>query len=93
MLTTNEGWYGLQFYSGTVTGSKVSYAQVKYAGGNGDAAIVGETGLPKSSVTLDHVAISMNVAGCGGTPVGILSMDTPSGFITTNCTFNGKPAP
>jgi len=89
MDINGEGWYGLEFSAGTVTGSQVSYTQIRYAGGNFDAAIVGETGLAKNSVTLDHVAISMNVNGA----LGIMSTDATSGFITKSCTLDGQPTP
>jgi len=90
MDINGEGWYGLEFFAGTVTGSQVAYTQIRYAGGNFDAAIVGETGLAKNSVTLDHVAISMNVNDCA---LGILSTDATSGFITKSCTLDGQPTP
>lgn len=79
------GWYGLQFWQGTVSGSKVSYATVEYAGGNFDAAIVGQAGMPKNSVTLDHVAINSSDAD------GIMVVDSTSGFVVTNCTLDGAP--
>ncbi len=88
MDVNGEGWYGLEFFAGTVTGSEVAYTQIQYAGGNFDAAIVGETGLAKNSVTLDHVAISMNVNACA---LGITSTDATSGFITKSCTLDGQP--
>jgi hypothetical protein len=90
MDINGEGWYGLEFSAGTVTGSQVTYTQIRYAGGNFDAAIVGETGLAKNSVTLDHVAISMNVNNCA---LGIMSTDATSGFITKSCTLDGQPTP
>ena len=90
MDINGEGWFGLEFFAGTVTGSQVAYTQIRYAGGNFDAAIVGETGLAKNSVTLDHVAISMNVNNCA---LGILSTDATSGFITKSCTLDGQPTP
>jgi len=90
MDINGEGWFGLEFFAGTVTGSQVAYTQIRYAGGNFDAAIVGETGLAKNSVTLDHVAISMNVNDCA---LGIISTDATSGFITKSCTLDGQPTP
>ena len=82
--TADEGWYGLQFYSGTVTGSQVAYTTIAYAGGNFDAAIVGESGMPKNSVTLDHVAIDHGNSG------SILVTDASSGFVVNSCTVDGS---
>ena len=84
-LTTDEGWYGLEFFAGTASGSQVSYTTIEFAGGNFDAAIVGEAGMPKNVVTLDHVAINNSNSG------GIQVVDSTSAFIVTNCTMDGAP--
>jgi hypothetical protein len=80
-------WYGLTFYESTATGSKVSYTIIDYAGGNYDAAIVGETGMPKNSVTLDHVTINNSLAA------GILVSDATSGFVVISCIMDGSACP
>jgi hypothetical protein len=90
MDPNGEGWYGLQFYDGTVTGSLVSYTTISYAGGNADGAIVGETGMPKNSVTLDHVTVN-NLNTCASAPVVL--QDATSGFTIKTCTYNGKACP
>ena len=91
MDVTGQGWYGLQFFPGTVTGSQVSYATVDYAGGNGDAAIYGEPGMPKNSVTLDHVTIN-HLSTCAQAPVAV-SDPTATSFIIKTCTADGMPCP
>jgi len=82
--TADEGWYGLQFYSGTVSGSQVAYTMIEYGGGNFDAAIVGESGMLKNAVSLDHVAINNSNSG------SILVADASSGFIVNSCTVDGS---
>jgi len=87
MSTMDEGWYGIQFFPGTAAGSEISYATISYAGGNCDAAIVGEPGLgtAASSVTLDHVAITKSLS------TGILTSDAGTKFVVKMCTLDGKP--
>jgi hypothetical protein len=87
MVTTDEGWYGLQFFAGTAAGSEISYATISYAGGNCDAAIVGEPGLGAASagVTLDHVAITKSLS------TGILTNDAGTSFVVKMCTLDGRP--
>jgi hypothetical protein len=87
MSTMDEGWYGLQFFRGTAAGSEVSYATISYAGGNFDAAIVGEPGLGAASagVTLDHVAINKSNSD------GILTNDAGTKFVVKMCTLDGQP--
>ena len=77
-------WYGIEFSQGTDTASQISYTAIDYAGGNGDAAIAGESGMPTKAATIDHVAINNSAAG------GILVTDTGS-FTVTNCTMDGQP--
>jgi|GEM_PF-2940415 len=89
MDPTDEGWYGLEFFDGTVTGSQVTYTTIDYAGMNG-GAIAGEPGMPKNSVTLDHVTIS-HLNSCATGPI-VLS-DPTSGFVIRTCTYNGKACP
>jgi hypothetical protein len=84
----DEGWYGLEFFQGA-TGSKVAYTTMLYAGGNFDAAIVGEAGMPKNSVTLDHVAINNLIDSTAAT--GIQVADSTSSFVVTSCTLDGAP--
>jgi hypothetical protein len=91
MKADGEGWYGIQFYAGTVTGSLVSYTTIDYAGGNLDAAIFGEPDMPKNSVTLDHVTINFLVDPCA-TPVAV-SDPTATSFTIKTCTADGKPCP
>jgi hypothetical protein len=79
----DEGWYGLEFFQGS-TGSQVLYTTIEYAGGNFDAAIVGETGMPKNGVTLDHVAINSSMSEA-------IQVDPASSFVVTNCTVDGAP--
>lgn len=90
MDPNGEGWYGLQFYDGTVTGSQVSYTTISYAGGNADGAIVGEAGMPKNSVTLDHITVN-NLNTCATAPVVL--QDAASGFVIKTCTWDGKACP
>jgi hypothetical protein len=87
-LSTDEGWYGLEFLQGTASGSQVGYTTIEYAGGNFDAAIVGESGMPKNSVTLDHVAINNLI---DSSSAGIQVIDSTSSFVVTNCTLDGAP--
>jgi hypothetical protein len=91
MDVNGEGWYGIQFYPGTQTGSLVSYTTVDYAGGNADAAIYGEPDMPKNSVTLDHVTIN-HLNTCAQAPVAV-SDPTATSFIIKTCTAGGKPCP
>ena len=88
MDVNGEGWYGLQFYDGTVTGSIVSYTTIEYAGGNFDAAVVGEMGMPKNSVTLDHLTVNNN-----NTCAAPVMVDPATSFIIKTCTADGKPCP
>jgi hypothetical protein len=85
---TAGDWYGIQFYSGTVSGSKLSYTKVDYAGGNFDASIVGYTGVGANLVTLDHVTVDHVGDGSNG----IMEQDPMSNFVITNSTFAGIPA-
>jgi hypothetical protein len=81
------GWYGLVFYSGTASGSKVTYATIDYAGGNADGAIVFDTELPAGTLTLDHVAIDNNDTADGAVP--IFMNDGSPLAACTNCTVDG----
>jgi hypothetical protein len=92
MDVTGQGWYGIQFFPGTVTGSLVSYTTVDYAGGNGDAAIFGEPDMPKNSVTLDHVTIN-HLSSCAVNGPVAVSDPTATSFIIKTCTADGKPCP
>ena len=86
-LSTDEGWYGLEFFEGS-SGSQVTYTTIEYAGGNLDAAIVGESGMPKHAVTLDHVAIKNLI---DSSSAGIQVLDSTSSFVVTACTLDGAP--
>jgi hypothetical protein len=85
--TTGEGWYGLEFFQGTVSTSIVSYTTIDYAGGNYDAAIMGETGMPKNAATLDHVTINNSFSGA------IQVTDATSSFVISNCIMDGVACP
>jgi hypothetical protein len=85
--TSGEGWYGLEFYQGTASGSVVSYTTIDYAGGNLDAAIVGEAGMPKNVVTLDHVTINNSFSDA------IQVVDSNSSFVVTSCIMDGVACP
>ena len=85
------GWYGLVFYSGTQSGSKVTYTTVDYAGGNGDGAIVIDTALPDGTLTLDHLAIDH--VDTPDFAVPIYMSDGSTTIACTNCTSDGKPLP
>jgi hypothetical protein len=85
--TSGEGWYGIEFYQGTASGSTVSYTTIDLAGGNYDAAIMGESGLPKNAATLDHVTINNSFSGA------IMVTDATSSFIITNCIMDGAACP
>jgi len=93
-LTTNynppviAGWYGLVFYSGTVTGSQVTYTTIEYAGGNGDGSIVIDTALPDGTLTLDHIAIDFNDTADAAVPI-YMNDGSPT-IACTNCTADGK---
>jgi hypothetical protein len=87
-LSTDEGWYGIQFYDGTSSGSQVTYTTIEYAGGNYDAAIVGESVMPAGLVTLDHVDIK-NLVQPGA--IGISETAPGAEFVVTNCTRDGAP--
>jgi len=80
-------WYGLDFYSGTASGSQVTYTKIDYAGGNFDGAIVVEKALPAGTLTLDHLAIDNNDTADGAVP--ILMRDGSTTIACTNCTADG----
>ncbi len=81
------GWYGLEFWSGTASGSKVSYATIEYAGGNFDGAVVVESALPANTLTLDHLTINSTDTTDGAVPI---YMGDGSPIIAcTNCTADG----
>jgi len=82
------GWYGLVFYSGTASGSQVTYTTIDYAGGNGDGAIVVDSALPDGTLTLDHVAIDHNDTVDFAVP--IYMNDGSTTIACTNCTADGK---
>ena len=84
--TSGEGWYGLEFFQGTASGSIVSYTTMEYAGGNLDAAIVGEAGMPKNVVTLDHVTINNSFSDA-------IQVDSTSSFVVSNCIMDGAACP
>lgn len=83
------GWYGLDFYPGTASGSQVTYAAIDYAGGNFDGAIVVESALPAGTLTLDHLTIDNNDTADGS--ASILMRDGSPTIACTNCTADGKP--
>ena len=83
------GWYGLAFYSGTASGSQVTYTTIDYAGGNYDGAIVVDKALPAGTLTLDHVAIDNNDTADGAVPI-YMNDGSPT-IACTNCTADGKP--
>jgi hypothetical protein len=85
------GWYGLVFYSGTASGSKVSYTTVDYAGGNGDGSIVIDSALPDGTLTLDHLAIDH--VDTPDFAIPIYMGDGSTTIACTNCTSDGKPLP
>jgi len=78
-------WYGVVFNAGTVAGSKIAYTKIQYAGGNLDAAIVGNSGMGQGVVTLDHVTILDNNDADG------IMADDPASFVVTACTVEGVP--
>jgi hypothetical protein len=80
-------WYGLDFYSGTASGSQVTYTKIDYAGGNFDGAIVVENALPAGTLTLDHLAIDNNDTADGAVP--IMMRDGSTTIACTNCTADG----
>jgi len=83
------GWYGLVFYSGTASGSQVTYTTIDYAGGNFDGAIVVDKALPTGTLTLDHVTINNNDTADGAVP--IYMNDGSATIACTSCTADGKP--
>jgi hypothetical protein len=85
------GWYGLVFYSGTASGSKVTYTTIDYAGGNGDGSIVVDSALPDGTLTLDHLAIDH--VDTPDFAVPIYMGDGSPTFACTNCTSDGKALP
>jgi hypothetical protein len=82
------GWYGLVFYSGTASGSKVTYTTIDYAGGNGDGSIVVDSALPDGTLTLDHLAIDH--VDTPDFAVPIYMGDGSATIACTNCTVDGK---
>jgi hypothetical protein len=81
------GWYGLDFYQGTASGSHVTYTTIDYAGGNFDGAIVVESALPAGTLTLDHLTIDNNDTADGAVP--ILMRDGSPTIACTNCAADG----
>ena len=81
------GWYGLDLYSGTASGSQVTYTAIDYAGGNWDGAIVVESALPAGTLTLDHLTIDNNDVADGAAPI-LMSDGSPT-IACTNCTADG----
>jgi hypothetical protein len=81
-------WDGLVFSSGTVSGSKVAYAQVTAAGGNQDACILGAANLAASAIALDHLTVDK----VGDGSDGILALGDKSNVAITNSTFVDIPA-
>jgi hypothetical protein len=83
------GWYGVDFFPGTASGSQVTYTAIDYAGGNWDGAIVVENALPAGTLTLDHLTIDNNDIADGAVP--ILMSDGSTTIACTSCTADGKP--
>jgi hypothetical protein len=81
------GWYGIEFWSGTASGSKVTYATIDYAGGNFDGAIVVESALPAGTLTLDHLTIDNNDTADGAVPI-FMGDGSPT-IACSNCTADG----
>jgi hypothetical protein len=79
------GWYGLEFYPGTASGSQLTYTTIDYAGGNFDGAIVVESKLPAGTLTLDHLTIVNNDTADGALP--IFMGDGSATIACTNCTL------
>jgi hypothetical protein len=82
------GWYGLVFYSGTASGSQVTYTTIDYAGGNFDGAIVVDKALPAGTLTLSHLTIDNNDTADGAVP--IYMNDGSATIACTSCTADGK---
>jgi hypothetical protein len=81
------GWYGLEFYPGTASGSQVTYTTIDYAGGNFDGAIVVESELPAGTLTLDHLSIDNNDTADGAAPI-YMGDGSPT-IACANCTADG----
>jgi hypothetical protein len=84
---TPGGWFGIEFWPGTASGSKLSYATIEYAGGNFDGAVVVEEALPANTLTLDHLNINSVDTSDGAVP--IYMGDGSSNIACTNCTADG----
>jgi hypothetical protein len=82
------GWYGLEFWPGTASGSHVTYTTIDYAGGNFDGAVVVESKLPAGTLTLDHLTINNNDTADGAVP--IFMGDGSANIACTSCTADGK---
>jgi hypothetical protein len=82
------GWYGLDFFQGTASGSQVTYTVIDYAGGNGDGAVIVESALASGTLTLDHLTIDHNDTTDGAVP--ILMRDGSPTIACTNCTADGN---
>jgi len=89
IFTSQEGqpspgfWRGLVFDSGTLSGSKVAYAQVSAAGANRDGCIVGAASLPAGAVVLDHITVDK----VGDGSDGVLALGNKSDIAITNSSF------
>ncbi len=81
------GWYGIEFWSGTASGSQVTYATIDYAGGNDDGAIVVESALPAGTLTLDHLTINNTDTADGAVPI-FMGDGSPT-IACSNCTADG----
>jgi hypothetical protein len=82
------GWYGLDFYAGTASGSQMAYTTIDYAGGNFRGAIVVESELPANTLTLDHLTINNTDTEDGAVPI-YMGDGSPT-IACTNCTADGN---